>query len=238
MKRVWSLAGVALAVSLAILAGTLYAAKGNPPQKATFTGVVTDSMCGAKHMESGDDAKCTRTCVKGGAHYALLAGDKVYQLNGSSDDLDKLAGATVNITGALSSEGVIEVASVQPASAGASTKTNDPEPTAPSVTIEGLVRDVACPIQNKNATARSFNMKCALDCARLGSPLIILTDDGTIYTPISTSMPDQDQRSRLMPFVGKYVQVRGQVFERQGTHAIAMEQITELKGVHLETEAQ
>ena len=119
---------------------------------------------------------------------------------------------------------------------GQATAESDKRPAV--TTIEGLVRDVACPIQNKEATARTFNLKCAQDCAKLGSPLIILTDDGTIYTPISEAMPDQDQRSRLMPFLGKYVRITGQVFERNGTRAIAIKTIEEMKEVQLTTNAE
>jgi hypothetical protein len=112
-----------------------------------------------------------------------------------------------------------------------------PETTAP-VTIEGLVRDISCPIQNKEATATKFNLECAVECAKAGSPLIVLTKDGVIYTPISDTMPDKDQRQRLMPFLGKYVQVTGTVFEREGTHAIAVQNIKEMKEVHLITNAK
>jgi hypothetical protein len=91
--------------------------------------------------------------------------------------------------------------------------------------IEGLVRDIACPIANKEATATKFDLKCALACATNGSPLIILTEEGTMYTPISDSMPDKDQRKRLIPFVGKYVKATGQLFERKGTHAIAIKEV-------------
>ncbi len=105
-------------------------------------------------------------------------------------------------------------------------------------TIEGLVRDISCPIQNEQATATRFNMDCAVQCAKNGSPLIILSKDGVIYIPISDSMPDKDQRQRLMPFLGKYVKATGQVFERSGTHAIAIKQITEMKNVPLVTNAQ
>jgi hypothetical protein len=104
--------------------------------------------------------------------------------------------------------------------------------------VEGLVRDIACPIQNRKAIATAFNMKCALDCAREGSPLIILNKDGIIYTPISDAMPDKDQRQRLLPFVGKYVKVSGTLYERGGTHAIAIDQIIEMKEVRLVTDAQ
>jgi hypothetical protein len=105
-------------------------------------------------------------------------------------------------------------------------------------TIEGLVRDISCPIQNEQATATRFNMDCAVQCAKNGSPLIILSKDGVIYIPISNSMPDKDQRQRLMPFLGKYVKATGQVFERSGTHAIAIDKISEMKNVPLVTNAQ
>lgn len=103
--------------------------------------------------------------------------------------------------------------------------------------IEGLVRDISCPIQTKAATATTFNLKCALECARNGSPLIILSKDGVIYVPISNSMPDKDQRQLLRPLLGKYVKATGTVYERSGTRAIAIDQIVEMKDVHLDTDA-
>jgi hypothetical protein len=80
-------------------------------------------------------------------------------------------------------------------------------------TVEGVVRDIACPVQKKKSTAKDFNLECAKQCAKQGSPLAILTDDGTMYMPISNSMPDASQRARLLPFVGKYVHGRGTVYE-------------------------
>jgi hypothetical protein len=105
-------------------------------------------------------------------------------------------------------------------------------------TIEGLVRDIACPIQNLEAKATEFNLQCALACARHGSPLIIQTEDGELYIPISDSMPDTDRREKLMPFVGKYVRASGTVFERKGTRAIAIGEIKEMKDVNLKTDAK
>jgi hypothetical protein len=105
-------------------------------------------------------------------------------------------------------------------------------------TIEGLVRDVACPIQNLEATATHLNMKCLVACARKGSPLVILAQDGELYLPISDEMPDSDQRQKLMPFLGKYVRVSGTIYERKGTHAIVIHEIQELKDVHLTIEDQ
>jgi hypothetical protein len=113
---------------------------------------------------------------------------------------------------------------------------SDNSKTAPSedkTSIEGLVRDVACPIQNHNSTATNFSLDCALACAKSGSPLIILTRAGDIYFPISNQMPDPSQREKLMPFVGKYVHVRGTVNRRNGTRTIAIEEIKEMPNVKL-----
>jgi hypothetical protein len=106
------------------------------------------------------------------------------------------------------------------------------------VAIEGLVRDIACPIQNVEATVTHLSMKCLRACAKAGSPLVILTKEGELYVPISDKMPDTDQRQRLMPFLGKYVRASGTVYERKGTHAIAISRIEELKDVPLIIEDQ
>ena len=108
----------------------------------------------------------------------------------------------------------------------------------PKTTIEGLVRDIACPIQNLEATATHLSMKCLVACAKNGSPLVILTKDGELYLPISNKMPDINQRQKLMPFLGKYVRASGTVYERKGTHAIMIVEIKELKDVHLTIEDQ
>ncbi|HET7891678.1 MAG TPA: hypothetical protein VFL34_09135 [Candidatus Sulfotelmatobacter sp.] len=85
-----------LVSALAVSVATAASAK-------TYTGKVSDAMCGAKHMESNDDAACTRTCVSKGAKYALVVGDKVYTLDTTDKAalaaLDKNAGAKVTVTG-------------------------------------------------------------------------------------------------------------------------------------------
>ncbi len=84
----------------------------------SFTGKVSDSMCGAKHMEGGDDASCTRTCVSKGSKYALVVGDKVYTLETTDKaalaTLDKQAGAKVTVTG-TEKDNTITVSSVKAA---------------------------------------------------------------------------------------------------------------------------
>jgi hypothetical protein len=102
-----------------------------------------------------------------------------------------------------------------------------------NATIEGLVRDIACPIQNLDGNATHLSMECALSCVKAGSPLVILTKDGDLYLPISEKMPDYDQRQKLLPYVGKYVRASGVVFDRHGTHAIVIGEIKEMKEVHV-----
>ena len=73
------------------------------PKAKTYTGTVSDAMCGAKHMMPGNDASCTRDCVGKGSKYALVVGDKVYILDTTDKAalaaLDKQAGAHVKVTG-------------------------------------------------------------------------------------------------------------------------------------------
>jgi len=75
----------------------------------SFTGKVSDAMCGAKHM-GGSDADCTRACVKQGSKYALVVGDKVYTLETTDkaalDKLNELAGASANVTGEVKGDAI------------------------------------------------------------------------------------------------------------------------------------
>jgi hypothetical protein len=91
------------------------------------------------------------------------------------------------------------------------------------LTVRGYVRDIAC-LMKFNEALKPTN-DCALMCARAGSPLVIVSKDGTIYTPISESIPDTSQREKLMPFVGSYVEATGEMYERSGIKAIVIEQI-------------
>jgi hypothetical protein len=74
-------------------------------QQQSFTGTLTDSMCGATHMAKDKaPAECTRICVKDGMKYALAAGKKVYGLEGQEPELAKLAGQKVTVKGTLKSD--------------------------------------------------------------------------------------------------------------------------------------
>jgi hypothetical protein len=91
------------------------------------------------------------------------------------------------------------------------------------LTVHGYVRDIAC-LMKYNEALKPTN-DCAVMCARVGSPLVIVTAKGTIYTPISDSIPDTSMREKLMPFVGTYVEIKGEVYQRAGIKAIVIAQI-------------
>jgi len=112
--RFQKLGSALLAILMAFGLSTLaLAAKGS-----TFTGTVSDSMCGAKHAMPGDAAECTRGCVSKGSKYALVVGDKVYTLETSDktalDTLNKQAGAKVTVSG-TEKDNTIMVSSVKAA---------------------------------------------------------------------------------------------------------------------------
>jgi quercetin dioxygenase-like cupin family protein len=117
---------------------------------------------------------------------------------------------------------------IAPMSVGQDKSGDDGSDEGVKTTIEGLVRDIACPIQNHKSTARDFNLKCALDCAKRGSPLAVLTDSGDLYLPTSQQMPDRSVRAQLLPFVGKRVKITGRAYERNGTRSISVERIERL----------
>jgi hypothetical protein len=93
-----------------------------------------------------------------------------------------------------------------------------------TLTVEGLVRDIACPLQNKKSTSTSYSKECITTCLKAGSPLGILTSEGDVYVPVTQSMPDTGQNA-LKPYVGEHVKATGKVFLRNGTHAIEISEI-------------
>lgn len=79
--------------------------------------MVTDSRCGAKHSAAlGKTAgDCARQCVIGGAAFALVDGDKTYQLDGDWSLLKSVAGQRARIRGVIRGS-TIKVSSVAAAS--------------------------------------------------------------------------------------------------------------------------
>ncbi len=68
-----------------------------------WTGVISDSHCGAKHnIASEDAAKCVEKCIKGGGEAVFVSEDKVLKLDAASQEKVKAHyGHKVTITGDL-----------------------------------------------------------------------------------------------------------------------------------------
>lgn len=92
-----------------------------------------------------------------------------------------------------------------------------------SVSVNGYVIDSACAF-TKGLT-KPISAQCAQACAKAGSPLVILTDNGNVYWPIADTTPSASQNDKLLPFAGERVSASGKVYTRGGSTAIAIEKI-------------
>jgi hypothetical protein len=91
------------------------------------------------------------------------------------------------------------------------------------VAVTGYVLDSACAFTK--GLQKPISADCARACAKAGSPLVILADDGTIYWPIAETTPSTGQNDKLLPFAGQKVHARGKVFQRGGSSALVVESL-------------
>ena len=94
------------------------------------------------------------------------------------------------------------------------------------VSVKGYVLDSACAF-TKNLK-KPISVECAVACAKAGSPLVILSDDGIVYWPIADATPASGQNERLLPFAGHRIAASGQVFRRGCSNALVIEKIEPL----------
>jgi len=94
---------------------SLASAKAGKGGEKTFTGEISDKMCGTKHMMAGGAKDCTLKCVDGGSKFVLAdtANNKVYDLSDQTKPKD-FAGQKVKVTGTLKGDR-IEVSSIEAA---------------------------------------------------------------------------------------------------------------------------
>ena len=92
-----------------------------------------------------------------------------------------------------------------------------------SVSVNGYVLDSACAFTK--GLKKPISAQCAQACAKAGSPLVILADNGTIYWPIADTTPSAGQNEKLLPFAGQRVTASGKVYARGGSTAIVIEKI-------------
>ncbi len=92
-----------------------------------------------------------------------------------------------------------------------------------AATVKGYVMDSACTFTK--GLKKPVSAECAQACAKAGSPLVILADNGSIYWPTTDAMPATSQNDKLLPFAGKRVVASGKEYERGGSKALVIEKI-------------
>jgi hypothetical protein len=98
----------ALASLAAAVVVTMFVARTSFAAEQTWTGKISDSICGVKHEEAAEgqgkmpDRDCTQACVRGGSLYVFVSDGKVYQIpDQKNPDLATHAGHTVKLTGEM-----------------------------------------------------------------------------------------------------------------------------------------
>jgi hypothetical protein len=92
-----------------------------------------------------------------------------------------------------------------------------------AVTVKGYVLDSACAFTKD--LKKPLSKECAVACAKAGSALVILAEDGTIYWPIADTTPSSGQNGKLLPFAGEKVTASGKVYDRGGSKALVIAKI-------------
>ena len=99
--------------ALAVLAIAIFPAVSRVYASQLLEGVISDSMCGRKHMETGKTpAQCVAECIRKNSHYVLVTKDKIYNLTGKPQTVAAFAGKRVRIEGALDRD-TVKVEAVQ-----------------------------------------------------------------------------------------------------------------------------
>jgi predicted lipoprotein with Yx(FWY)xxD motif len=96
--------------------------------------------------------------------------------------------------------------------------------TGKSTSISGWVVDSSCAYTK--GLDKPISMACAKACAKNGSPLVILRDDGAIFLPIDRKTPSSSQNARLLPFAGEHVKVSGTEYAHGDSHGIVIASVT------------
>ena len=75
----------------------------DPNGTQSFSGMVTDARCGARHARNSNKtpADCATECVRKGSHYVLVDGEEIHGLHGDRTQLDRMAGMRVDVVGKI-----------------------------------------------------------------------------------------------------------------------------------------
>ncbi|MGB6482930.1 MAG: hypothetical protein WBE86_05530 [Candidatus Acidiferrales bacterium] len=112
MKKLSNVLGLAAALLF-----TLGLASNASAKSHTWTGWISNAMCGAKDA-SAAKADCTRQCVQKSDKYVFVntKTQKVYPITNQDAVTDSAIGSEVTLTGELNKDGSIKVDSIAPKS--------------------------------------------------------------------------------------------------------------------------
>ena len=80
-----------------------------------WTGVISETNCGAKHGDASDKSvACVKRCIKGGAKPVLVTDGKVVNITNTDKVPEELYGQKVDVTGELK-DGVLTLDTISAA---------------------------------------------------------------------------------------------------------------------------
>jgi hypothetical protein len=91
---------------------------------------------------------------------------------------------------------------------------------AKSETVKGQIVDVSCYTMNKANNGVDHKMPkgdtkdCAIDCAKMGRPMAVLTAEGKVYQ-IAGGLA-ADKNAKIVAHVGHTVEITGDVMDHDG----------------------
>lgn len=80
-------------------------------------------------------------------------------------------------------------------------------------TVKGEVVDLECAVTKGPAGKAQSHAACAMSCARTGAPMALLTPDALYLIDGSFTA---DGNAKLLDFVGRAVEAKGTITERDG----------------------
>jgi len=102
---------------------------------------------------------------------------------------------------------------------------------AKTMTVKGQVVDEGCSLREmgqKGGDQKSAEMdQCAIDCAKRGEPVALLTADGKVYR-IAGGLAENNN-AKLIAHMGHTVEITGDVSEKDGKVLIAANELKMVK---------
>ena len=204
---------------------------------SSVTGWVVDASCWlGKGIHGDKHQQCAVACANMGTPLVILTdrGSVVYPVMLTTPSSPKennarlipFAEQRVTVTGKVIKRGRergIVIDSVARAPVPEKTVAFAGRETA-NVSLVARVTDLSCWIGKGEAGAA--HVQCAQACAKAGEPLVLVSDSGYIYYPVTQTMPSGPAgNALLMNYCEQKVQATGKLIERGRERAIVIDKV-------------